>query len=328
MIRLLEDTFDQKTYDEVAAHPMQLWAWGEARKKMGVDVYRIGEFKGSKLVNVYQLTRHPIPYTGKHVGYVPRSNFPSKELLDHLREIAHKGKLAFVKFEPNTKASSKLQVPSSMLKPSPYTLFPKWTMTLDLTPSEDELLKQMKPKTRYNVRLAQKKGVTVREMTSYEGFEIFIKLYFETTKRQKYFGHTKEYHQAIFEALKENNAAILVAFYEKTPLAAYELFYHKDTLYYPYGGSSEEMKNLMATNLLMWEAIRYGKQKGFKNFDMWGSLPPDYDQKNIWSGFTRFKEGYGSKFTEMVGTYDLVFNPLIYHLFNTAQRVRNIFLGV
>ena len=328
MIQVLEETFNQEEYDNVAVHPMQLWAWGEARKKMGIDVFRIGEYEGKKLSNVYQLTRHPIPYTGKYIAYIPRSNTPSKELVEFLRDFGKKEKIAFVKFEPNVKADVKLKPESLSLVKSPYTLFPSWTMTLDLIHSEDQLLAKMKSKTRYNIRLAEKRGITVREMTSFEGFEIFIKLYFETTKRQKYFGHSKEYHQAIFEALKENHATIIVAFYKKTPLAAYELFYHKDTLYYPYGGSSEGLKNLMAPNLLMWEAIKFGKKKGFKNFDMWGSLSPNYDPKNIWAGFTRFKEGYGGKFTEMVGTYDLVIDPMIYHPFNFAQKLRNRLLGI
>ncbi len=327
MIELLPEEFDPKEYDEVAAHPMQLYEWGEARKKMGVDVFRMGEYDGDKLVNVYQLTRHPIPFTNKCVGYVPRSVFPSKEMLVHMQEINKKGRLAFIKFEPNVKADSRVKV-SSLLKPSPYTLFPKWTMTLDLTPSEETLLAKMKPKTRYNIRLAQKRGITVREMTNNKGFEIFIKLYFETTKRQKYFGHNEKYHRFIFESLKNKNASILVAFYKDAPLAAYELLYHKDTLYYPYGGSSEELKNLMAPNLIMWEAIRFGKQKGLKKFDMWGSLPPTYNEKDIWSGFTRFKEGYGAQFTELIGTYDLVFSPLLYNAFNTAQSLRNLIMGI
>ena len=84
----------------------------------------------------------------------------------------------------------------------------------------------------------------------------------------------------------------------------------------------------MAANLLMWEAIKLGKKLGAKQFDMWGSLPPNYDQNHSWAGFTRFKEGYGTKFVEMIGSYDLVINPLLYWLYNFGYCLRNIFLKI
>lgn len=327
-IQMLTDTFNTEEYNNLAGHPMQLREWGEARKKTGLKIFRFGEYEGNELVNAYQMTLHPIPFTGKCIGYIPRSSLPSNELLKYLHDFGKKEKIAFVKFEPNVTASSASSIQHLAFRKSPYSLFPKWTMTLDLTPSEEVLLKNMKTKTRYNIKLAERKGVVVKEMTDAQGFEIFAKLYFETSRRQKYFGHTKEYHEPIFNALKNKNAAILIAFYKNTPLAAYELFFHKDTLYYPYGGSSEEMKNLMAPNLLMWETIRWGKNKGLRKFDMWGSLPPDYDQKNIWAGFTRFKEGYGAKFTEMIGSYDFIIDSLLYHPFNFAQAMRNKLFGI
>ena len=328
MIQLIPDSFDQKSYDEAAVHPMQLWAWGEARKKMGIMVFRFGEFKGTKLITVYQMTLHPIPYTRTFIGYIPRSKNPSQDFITYLKEFGKKEKIAFVKFEPNVAENREKNEEIKELRKSPYTLFPKWTIVLDLTSPEETLLKNMKPKTRYNIKLAQKKGVVVKEMSNSNGFETFIKLYLETTKRQKYFGHTKEYHKEIFNALRAKSASILVATYEETPLAVYELFYHKDTLYYPYGGSSSEHQNVMAPNLIMWEVIRFGKAKGLRKFDMWGSLAPNYHSNDIWAGFTRFKEGYGGKFTEMIGTYDLILNPLIYYLFNTAQYLRSRLMGV
>ena len=109
----------------------------------------------------------------------------------------------------------------------------------DRQKTEDQLLEAMKPKWRYNIRLAQKKGVEVKEMTSDEGFEIFSDLYFQTTNRQSYHGHDKNYHKVIFETLQRSIGHILIAFYEGIPLSAYHLFLFNNVLYYPYGGSSE-----------------------------------------------------------------------------------------
>ncbi len=332
-IRVLPDDFDIALYNKIAPHPLQSWQWGEARKKMGIEVVRLGEYDGDLLENVYQITFHPVPYTPFKIGYVPRSQFPTQQVLDFLHDYGKKRKTIFIKFEPDekknmTSSNTGHQTPdiwdlTSHLKPSPHPLFPNWTIILDLTKSEEILLKDMKPKTRYNIRLAQKKDVVVKEMSDNEGFKIFKTLYFDTCKRQNYHGHNQAYHEIVWNALKNEIAHILIAFYEDKPLAAYELFQFKDTFYYPYGGTSLEYKNVMAPNLLMWEAIRLGKKLGAKVFDMWGALPPDYEGDQSWAGFTRFKEGYGGEFVEMVGSYDLVMNPALYTIYGIVNTARS-----
>lgn len=353
MVKIIDDKFDPAEYNKKALHPLQSWQWGEARKKMGIQVLRLGEYKKNQLKNVFQITIHKLPITCFKIAYLPRSIFPSKEVLQYLNDWGKKNKLLFIKIEPyeikdpvlslraSAKQSSHIFYLTGLLRPSPKTtgprndimirksshpLFPEWTQILDLTKSEEELLKAMKPKTRYNIRLAQKKGVVVKEMSNNEGFKIFSKLYFETCKRQKYYGHNLKYHQIVWDSLKNDIAHILIAFYDNKPLTAYELFYFKDTFYYPYGGSSLEHKNLMAANLLMWEAIRLGKKLGASKFDMWGSLAPGYDQNNSWAGFTRFKEGYGTTFVNMIGSYDLVVTPAYYSLYNLIYRLRSFYL--
>ncbi|MEK7177806.1 MAG: peptidoglycan bridge formation glycyltransferase FemA/FemB family protein [Patescibacteria group bacterium] len=320
MIHIITDDFSQVEYNKLALHPLQTWEWGEARKKTGVDILRLSDGK-----NVFQLTFHKVPKTDFKVGYLPRSIFPSKEVLNFLSDYCKKNKIIFVKIEPDVE-KSKLRTTNYELRTSPHPLFPSWTQILDLNKTEDELLKSFHSKTRYNIRLAEKKGVVIKEMSNNEGFEIFSKLYFETCKRQKYFGHTTKYHKIIWDSLKKNITHILIAFYNDVPLASYELFYFKNTLYYPYGGTSVEYRNLMASNLLMWEAIKLGKKLGAKEFDMWGSLGPNYDLSNDWAGFTRFKEGYNTKFVEFIGSYDLVINPILYKIYNTVYSLREVYL--
>jgi lipid II:glycine glycyltransferase (peptidoglycan interpeptide bridge formation enzyme) len=324
MIEIIQDDYSPEEFSKQALHPLQTWEWGEARKKTGVEVLRLGNGK-----NVYQLTIHQLPITNHRIGYLPRSVFPTKEVLDFLFDYGRKNKIIFIKIEPYIQKSqiinNKLQM-NFKLQISKHPLFPAWTQILDLNKSEDELLKSFHSKTRYNVRLAEKKGVVVREMSNEKGFEIFSKLYFETCKRQKYLGHTPKYHKIIWDSLKKDIAHILIAFFNDVPLAAYEIFCFKDVCYYPYGGTSLEYRNFMASNLLMWEAIKLGKKLGAEKFDMWGSLGPNYDANNPWSGFTRFKEGYGTKFTELIGSYDLVINPCLYKIYNAIYSLREIYL--
>ena len=312
----------KEAQNSLASHPMQTWEWGEARTAMGVEVIKIQS--DGKL---YQMTIHPIPHTPYSIGYIPRSEMPTQSALTRLHEFGKKNNVIFIKIEPYIPYDESFG-PSAFnfqLQRSSHPLFPEWTQTLDLTPSEEELLKKMKPKTRYNIRLAEKKGVVIKEMSTDEGYKIFETLYFETCERQGYRGHTPSYHQTIWNKLKDMQAHILVAFLGEIPLAAYELLIFKKTLYYLYGGSSLLHKNVMAPNLLMWEAIKLGKKLGAELFDMWGSLPPEYSNTHPWAGFTRFKEGYGTQFLHLMPSIDIIIRPILYKTYGILHAFREKF---
>ncbi len=309
-------------YNKLVTHVMQSWEWGEFRKEMGLTVLRYGLFEKENLKTAFQLTLHPIPLTNKQVGYLPKGPFPDKGLAEALTKIAKEQNCAFIKVEPNVEVTdNRLQV-ADEFKKSPKLLFTKYNFVLDLTKSDEELLKNMHSKTRYNVRLAQKRGVWVAERTDDKAFEIYLKLYFETTRRQNYHGHNKFYHKKVWEILKKNKMArLLIAFYNSEPLTAWMLFNFKDTLYYPYGGSSKSHPEVMANNLVAWETIKLGKKLGLKEFDMWGALGANANPKNPWFGFHKFKQGYGGRLVEYIGTYDLVFDWPIYLMFTAIDRL-------
>ncbi|PIY69170.1 hypothetical protein COY90_02060 [Candidatus Roizmanbacteria bacterium CG_4_10_14_0_8_um_filter_39_9] len=326
-IFIVPETYDQTAFNAAAHHPMQTWEWGEARKETGVEVVRITEQENHIPINVFQFSLHKIPYTPYKIGYLPRSVIPSKHVLDFLFDYAKKNNIIFLKIEPYVE-NDKFQMTNFKIIKSPHPLFPEWTQMVDLTKTEEELMKDLKPKTRYNIRLAQKKGVVVKEISTDEGFAVFSDLYFATCKRQKYFGHTRKYHEIIWRNLKNNIPHVLIAYLGDIPLAAYELFYFKDVFYYPYGGTSVLHRNAMGANLLMWEAILLGKKLGAKKFDMWGSLPPISLGNSSWSGFTRFKEGYGTKYVEFVGSFDLIVDPVLYAIYNSLHTLRNMYLSL
>ena len=332
-IRILTEK-DKQDYNKLVSHIIQSWEWGEFRKKTGVDVVRIGIFEGKKMMSAFQLTFHPVPILGQTVGYLPKGPMPNKLMVDSLSSIAKEKKAAFVKIEPLQQASG--QARNKLLElgliPSKKSLFTKYNFLLDLTQSEEEILSGMHPKTRYNIKVAQKKGVEAYESVKDSDFEIYLKLYFETTKRQKYFGHTPHYHRLAWETLRDAGMArVLIARYKiqdtrYEPLVAWMLLNFGDTLYYPYGGSSTLYKDVMASNLVAWEAIKLGKEMKLKTFDMWGALGPDADGRDPWYGFHRFKQGYGPKHVEYVGTYDLVLNQTMYKLLNAGDKLRWILL--
>ena len=318
------------TYNSLVNHPLQAYEWGQFREKTGIKVVR--EVVGGKAL---QITIHKVPFLNSTIGYFPKGNLPTKEALDKLLKVGREENCSYIQLEPNVEANSQTQTALSKLglRPSFHPLFTKFTFVLDLTKSEEELLKNMHQKTRYNIRVAQKNGAEVKNDNSDEAFEEYLKLTSETTRRQKFYAHGQGYHKKMWETLKASRfdperlqSHLLLANYKKKTLVAWILFTFKDTLYYPYGASSSEHREVMASNLLMWEAIKFGKRLGLKNFDMWGSLGPNPNPKDPWFGFHRFKEGYGPRLVEFVGSYDLVINPTNYQLLKALDKTRWAYL--
>jgi lipid II:glycine glycyltransferase (peptidoglycan interpeptide bridge formation enzyme) len=172
--------------------------------------------------------------------------------------------------------------------------------------------------------------VKVREDGSEKAFERYWELTYETTTRQGFFAHSASYHKRMWESLKRTTtstrdgltAHLLTATYDGKILVTWIVFVFHDTLYYPYGASSGEHREVMASTAMMWETIRWGKKMGLKKFDMWGSLGENADPKDSWFGFHRFKQGFGPELVEFVGSYDLVIHPMIYQLYRLADKAR------
>lgn len=335
--RMAVKTIDQnyrQEFERSANHLIQSWEWGQFRQKEGKELLKIGEFKGDKFVAAFQLTFHPIPKTRYTIGYLPKSPFPSKEALEFLKKEGKKRKAIFVKIEPNEEKSETLLKKAKDFEKlgfvrSPKTIFTPNNLILDITKPEEDLLSKMHPKTRYNIRIAQKHGVKIEEREDKKSFEEFLKLQRETTKRQGFYTHPDSYFRLLWEFFKPKGMIhLLTATYKGKILAAWVLFRFKDTIYYPYGASSEKYKEMMASNLMMWEAIKFGKKLGCKNFDMWGALGENPNPKDPWFGFHRFKMGYSPRPVEYLGTYDLVINPLLYKIFLVTDKLRWIVLRI
>lgn len=342
-------TVEEFVFDEFATHPLASFLWGSIRAKTGLKVVRFGVFDGDELVQTYQMTLHRIPVLKYWIGYVPRSAMPSDSFLEYLKVYCKKYKIIFVMFEPDViagmecahipprgaardqQAKRRAMCPRedhghipSLLRVSATPLFYRFSRVIDLTKPLDVLKSELDATTRYNVGLAQRKGVTVSVDDTDQGFEDFYLMYESTTKRQRFGGHTRKYHQTIWDVFsKKGIAHILVARHGGQPLAACELWLYKNILYYTYAGSSIEKRNLKAMNALMWNVIQYGKEHGATKLDLWGILPPNStDPNDPWAGFSDFKKGFGGEVIEMVGSYDLVVFPALYFAYQIAYNVR------
>lgn len=291
-------------------HPLQSEAWEQFRRSMGIDAVRS---------HGWLLTFHTIPFTPFTIGYFPKGPKITQEMLKILETLGKQKHAIFIQLEPDVLVKEQ----NCNLKQSHHPLFSKYTFVLDLTKSEEDLLKAMHPKTRYNLKLAQKHGVVIAEDNSSDAFDTYLSLMKNTTQRQGFYAHNETYHRRMWEALHPAGIAkLFTATYQGKILAAWIIFVWKDTIYYPYGASSRNHREVMAPTLLLWEIARWGKQNGYKKFDLWGALGSNPDEHDPWYGFHRFKQGFNPNLVEFVGSYDLVFNSMLYQIYKIADGIR------
>jgi peptidoglycan pentaglycine glycine transferase (the first glycine) len=201
----------------------------------------------------------------------------------------------------------------------------KNTVLIDLNPTEEELLARMKQKTRYNIRLAEKKGVA-RRIGTLADVEILYKMYAETSVRDGFVIRDEGYYGTVWGLFMRSNAETsrpsnlptcepLIAEVDGEPVAAIFVFYFASRAYYVYGMSRAVHREKMPAYLLQWEAMKRAKAKGCTVYDLWGA-PDVFDESDSMWGVYRFKEGLGGKVVRTLGAWDFAPNPLWYKLYS------------
>jgi lipid II:glycine glycyltransferase (peptidoglycan interpeptide bridge formation enzyme) len=201
----------------------------------------------------------------------------------------------------------------------------KNTLLIDLDTSEEELLARMKQKTRYNIRLAERKGVALRVGTSRD-FDMLYKLYAETSVRDGFVIRDEEYYKTVWETfmpdahtsvsnLQSPFAEPLIAEVKDEPVAAIFVFYFAGRAYYVYGMSRDIHREKMPTILLQWEAMKHAKARGCNVYDLWGA-PDVFDESDSMWGVFRFKEGLGGQVVRTLGAWDFAPNPFWYKMYS------------
>jgi peptidoglycan pentaglycine glycine transferase (the first glycine) len=249
------------------AHLLQMGEWGELKKDFGWKPVRIisGDV-GAQIL----FRRLPLGFT---IGYMPKPvesgqwAVGSELFWDEVNSICKKNRAVFLKLEPDTWEDKFILHPSSFII-SKHNIQPPRTITLDIKDSEVDILARMKPKCRYNIRLAEKKGVTVR---AWDDIAAFHEMMTVTGGRDGFGVHSKEYYQRAYELFHpKGTCELLVAEYEGKPLASLMVFANAKRAWYVYGASNNEERNRMPTYLLQWEAIRWAKVRGCAEYDLWG----------------------------------------------------------
>ena len=316
------------------AHILQSPAWGELKSQFGWESCWVIHGKLGA-----QVLFQKIPL-GYQVAYIPRGPIsPEGEVFGHpdwtgfqkdLDTLCHQRKAVFLKIEPDfwQEETSPACSPPDGYKISSHSIQPPRTILINLDGTEDEILARMKSKTRYNIRLAEKKGITIRQLDDVEPFYGLL----ESTSDRAAFGiHTKEYYRSAFDLFKKSGEChLFIAEYQGLPLASIMVFIKGNRSWYFYGASSNQYRDRMPTYLVQWEAMCWSKEQGCLNYDLWGvpdenfeTLEKEFIKRNdgLW-GVYRFKRGFGGELKRVCGPWDKVYHPALYFLYTLRAKVK------
>jgi len=329
---------DWNDFVAASAYPsvMQSWQWGQLKATTGWEpaVIVVGDdtIRAGALI-----LRRTLPFLGRSLLYAPRGpvlDWSQPELLDELlgevRE--HSRGAVALKIDPCVPADRTDVVELLRARGFRFTgtddpdlggTQPRYVMKTDLTPEPEALLASFHPKWRYNIRLAERKGVTVREGTR-EDLPVFYELLLVTAERDGFRVRRREYFEHLYDLLvPAGMAKLFVAEYEGAMIAGAILFRMGDTAVYVYGASGNEQRNLMPNHLLQWTMMLWARRQGCQVYDFRGvAREVDGEPVGHLDGLNRFKRGFAAQYMEYIGEWDLVLSPIWYRLYALAMRAR------
>ncbi|MGE5370476.1 MAG: lipid II:glycine glycyltransferase FemX [Solirubrobacterales bacterium] len=324
----------------VAQHPkghfLQTRAWGEVKRSMGWEPIPVVLLEDDRRITAAALILKrslPRPLHDRCIFYSPRGpvcapNDPVRlrALMDGIRPIAQSHHAIFLKIDPDIPVSdhqfesqiSAMGLVRTVSAQGFEGVQPTFVFRLDIKPEEAELLAHLSNKTRYNLRLAEKKGVTIRNSKEKDDLRAFYGILIETAERDRFLVRSYDYYEQIWNHFVVHDlAALFVAEFEGRPVAATLAFILGEKAWYLYGASSNRHRNVMPNYLLQWTMIRWAKARGCTLYDFRG-VSGDLSEDNPLYGLYRFKKGFGGDFVQFIGEWDLIYAPILYLLWTRA----------
>ena len=339
------DEWDQFVQVSSGAHVLQSGPWGDLKAAFGWDAARLGLVDDGRLVAGGQILFKKLVGGLTQLAYVPRGpvvDWADRRLVTMLltamaQQARARGALV-LSIEPDLLDGTGNQelLVSYGLVPSPLgSVQPQRTIMVDIGGEEEGVLAAMKSKTRYNIRLAGRKGVTVRSGSEAD-LPVFNRLMAETAERDSFGVHIPEYYRQAYRLFSARGwVSLLLAEAEGEPVAALMAFALGSRAWYFFGASGDAHREKMPNYLLQWEAMRWARSRGCEEYDMWGV--PDEELEDLEEGFThrrdglwgvyRFKRGFGGRLVRTVGAWDLPLRTGSYRLYTTAVRVLGRLMG-
>ncbi|MCB9421134.1 MAG: peptidoglycan bridge formation glycyltransferase FemA/FemB family protein [Ardenticatenaceae bacterium] len=320
------------------AHALQSWTWGEFKSRWGWSAARYVLGIDGKPLAAFQILKRKLPRLLFSILYVPKG--PALDyndaalrrvVLAELEAIAARERAIFIKIDPEVVKSWGLEPE----RPSPIgskfitelnqrgwrfsaeQIQFRNTVEMAAQRPEEELLAAMKPKTRYNIRLAGRKGIVVRPGTAVD-WTVIGEMYRETAARDGFAIRPLDYYLDIWRAFYDAGIAQpLIAEYEGDPVAAVVLVRYGSRVIYMYGASTDKERNRMPNYLLQWEAIRWAQAQSAEIYDFWGAPDEFVETDRMW-GVWRFKDGFNGQVVRHIGAWDFVIRPFWYWLYTVA----------
>lgn len=316
----------------LAEHPnstvLQSWAWGEFQKSLGNTIWRFSVTDNERIIAQLLAIKLSIGFN-KYIIYAPRDILINKLTPAHhqhqaikliikkIKELAPKHNLILFRTEPPILRSdtTSLSIYKGLgFKLSKKTMQPADNLVIDISKSDIDILNSMKPKTRYNIKLAAKNQVAIKISNDINDLKIFTQLNQETSGRGQFKSHSHIYYVKQLEALGQADAMeLIIAYWQDIPLSALLITYFGKTATYLHGASSWSHKDKMANQAAQWSAITSAKEKGLTRYDL-GGVNQDNRHPN-WEGITRFKKGFGGKVVEYIGALELPLDNTWYKLY-------------
>jgi peptidoglycan pentaglycine glycine transferase (the first glycine) len=320
------------------AHALQSWVWGDFKSRWGWTAQRLtltvagNNWEPLAAAQVLKRRLGRLPYSVLYVPKGPAFDYNDRALrrqvLQELEKLAKSENAILIKIDPEVvrywgqeqerpsplgaRFSEELQQRGWRYS-TEQIQFPN-TVVLDLTRSEDDLLAAMKSKTRYNIRLAGRKGISVRQGGTSD-FDAISAMYQETAERDGFAIRPVAYYLDAWHSLYEAGMAVpLLAEFEGQPIAAVVLVRFGDRTTYMYGASTDRERQRMPNYLLQWEAIRWAKAQGCTLYDFWGA-PTLFEESDPLWGVWRFKDGFRGDVVWHIGAWDYVARPFWYNVY-------------
>ena len=300
-------------------HLLQSYRWGELQSRFGWRVVRHLLEVGDTTVPVSLLTT-PTLVPGSVYGYVgkgPALAGPGiRTALDSLADLARDHGLAFLTIEP--------EVDNGWLPPAPWrrgtAVQPQHTSIIDLRPEPAAILAGLKPKTRYNVRLAERRGVSVEPSDDIGAFAALAEM---TSARHRIQLAREPYYRTLHDLMSpDGGCRMYLARHEGKPLAGIMVVRFAGRATYLFGASAPYGRALMPAYLLHWHAIQEMRRLGDVEYDLWG-LPPDDRPGHPWSGLWQFKSGWNGRLVTYAGAFDLPLNVTMWRGHRAMDKMRS-----
>jgi len=291
---------------------LQSWNWGEFNYSLGHKIFRLGFYQNNQLKGVALLIKKIAKRgiylecpAGPLIPWHQSSYFPA--FINQIKTLAKKEKAVFIRIRPNilsTPQNFNLFKQPGFIK-APMHLHAQTTWVLDITPSEEDLLKNMRKSTRYSIKKAQKLGVKIIQSLNIKDVDLLYQLQLETIKRHKFVPFSQEYFTKQFQAFPaDNQIQLFKAIYKHRILAiSFIIFYGQEAVYH-YSGSSNQMRHIPASYLLQWQAIKTAKKRKINQYNFWG-ISKTNNPRHRFGGVTLFKTGFGGKQIDYLPAHDL-----------------------